>query len=49
MLYALPNLKKHGRLANKLSDTKTAPKTYWTILKAFVNGSKIPFRPTVSR
>ena len=40
--------KKHERFKNKLSDPKAAPKTYRTILKAFVNGSKIPFRPTVS-
>ena len=35
-------LKYHERLANKVNDPKTAPKTYWTILKTFVNGSKIP-------
>ena len=33
--------KYHERLAIKLNDPKTAPKTYWSILKAFVNGSKI--------
>ena len=26
----------------KLNDPKTAPKTYWKILKEFVNGTKIP-------
>ena len=35
-------LKYHERLANKLNDPKTAPKTYWAILNTFVNGSKIP-------
>ena len=35
-------LKYHERLANKLNDPKTAPKTYWVILKTFVNGIKIP-------
>ena len=34
--------KHHEYLANKLNDPKTAPKTYYTILKTFVNGSKIP-------
>ena len=38
-------LKYHERLANKLHDPKTAPKTYWAILKTFVNGSKIPLIP----
>ena len=31
------NLKYYEGLANKLNDHKTAPKTYWKILKAFVN------------
>ena len=34
-------------LANKLNNAKTAPKTYWAILKTFVNGSKIPLIPPV--
>ena len=38
-------LKYHERLANKLNDPKTALKTYWVILKTFVNGSKIPLIP----
>ena len=38
-------LKYHERLANKLNDPKTAPKTYWAILKTFVNDSKIPLIP----
>ena len=32
-------------LANKLSDPKTAPKSYWKILKTFVNDTKIPVIP----
>ena len=37
--------KYHEKLATKLNDPKTAPKTYWSILKTFVNGSKIPLIP----
>ena len=32
-------LKYHWRLALKFNDPKTAPKTYWKILKTFVNGT----------
>ena len=38
-------LKYHERLANKLNDPKTAPKTYWAIMETFVNSSKIPMVP----
>ena len=34
--------KYHERLAVKLNYPKTAPKTYWSPLKTFANGSKIP-------
>ena len=37
--------KYHERLAIKLNDPKTAPKTYWSVLKTFVNGSKIRLIP----
>ena len=37
--------KYHERLAIKLNDPKTSPKTYWSILKTFVNGSKILLIP----
>ena len=37
--------KYHERLAIKLNDSKTTPKTYWSILKTFSNGSKIPLIP----
>ena len=30
------------QLANKLNDPKTNAKTYWFILKTFLNGTKIP-------
>ena len=38
-------LKCHKRLALKLNDPKAAPKTYWKILKTFVNEIKIPLIP----
>ena len=38
-------LKHHECLANKLNDSKTAPKTHWNILKIFVNSSTIPLIP----
>ena len=38
--------KYHERLAIKLNDPKTAPKTYWSILKTFANCSKIPLITT---
>ena len=38
-------LKYHECLALNLNDPKTAPKTYWKILKTFVNGTKIPLTP----
>ena len=40
-------VKYHDRLAIKLNDPKTAPKTYWSILKTFVNASKIPLIPSL--
>ena len=39
--------KYHERLAIKLNDPKTAPNTYWLILKTVANGSKIPLIPPV--
>ena len=38
-------LKYHERLALNLNDPKTAPKTYWKILKKCVNGRKISLIP----
>ena len=32
-------------LGNKLIDSTTSSKTYWSILKTFYNGSKIPIIP----
>ena len=40
-------LKYHERLALKLIDPKTARKTYWKILKTFVNGTTIPLIPSL--
>ena len=31
----------YRRIAPKLNDPNSAPKTYWCILKSFVNGKKI--------
>ena len=33
--------------ASKLNDTNSARKTYWSILKSFVNGKKIPLIPPI--
>ena len=35
------------RIASKLNDPNLAPKTYWPILKSFVNGKKIPLIPPI--
>ena len=43
-----PKAKYHERLAIKLNDPKTAPKTYWFVLKTFINGSKIRLIPPCS-
>ena len=32
-------------LSNKLLDSKTSPKLYWSILKTFLNNKKIPCIP----
>ena len=37
----------YRRIASKLNDPSTAPKTYWSILKSFVNGKKIPLIPPI--
>ena len=41
--------KYHERLAIILNDPKIAAKTYWSILKTFVNGSKNQTIETVTR
>ena len=33
--------------ASRLNDHNSAPKTYWSILKSFVNGKKIPLIPPI--
>ena len=35
------------QLAQKLNDPKTSSKTYWSILKTFYNGKKVPLIPTL--
>ena len=37
----------YRRIASKLNDLNSAPKTYWSILKSFVNGKKISLIPTI--
>ena len=37
----------YRRIASKLNDSNSAPKTYWSILKLFVNGKKIPLIPPI--
>ena len=34
-------------MASKANDPNLAPKTYWSILKSFVNGKKIPLIPPI--
>ena len=37
----------YRRIASKLNDPNSAPKTYWSILKLLVNGKKIPLIPAI--
>ena len=41
------NLKYYSRLSDKLLDSKTSPKSYWSILKTFLNNEKIPCIPAL--
>ena len=43
----ISNSKKcyYDRLSHKLSDPKTIPKTYWSILKSFFGDKRIPIIP----
>ena len=34
--------KYYSKVAKRLLDPSTSPKTYWSILKAFLNNKKIP-------
>ena len=45
--YKLFQIKMPWHLANKHNDSKTAPKTYWAILKTIVNGNKMPLIPAL--
>ena len=38
----------YSRLSNKLLDSKKNPKSYWSILKTFLNNKKIPCIPPLS-
>ena len=35
----------HKQLSRKLTNQKTSSKTYWSILKTFYNGKKVPLMP----
>ena len=35
----------HYHLASKLNNPSTSAKTYWSIIKTFYNGSKVPLIP----
>ena len=37
----------YRRIVSKLNDPNSAPKTYWSILKSFVNGKEIPLIPPI--
>ena len=37
----------HKQLARKLTNPKTSSKTYWSILKTFYNGKKVPLIPPI--
>ena len=45
----IANLKNKyfSKAAKKLIDRSTSPKTYWSILKTFLNNKKIPFIPPI--
>ena len=43
----MSKLAYYRRIAFKLNDPSMAPKTYWSILKSFVNGKKIPLIPPI--
>ena len=37
----------YRRIASKLNDPNSAPKTYWSIIKSFVNSKQIPLLPPI--
>ena len=39
--------KYYNKLSMKLNNLKTSSKTYWSILKTFYNGRKIPITPPI--
>ena len=44
MIFSRKNV-YYNQLAQKLNDPKTSSKTYWSILKTFYNGKKVPLIP----
>ena len=40
-------IKYYLKLVNKLSSKKLNQKSYWSILKSFLNGKKIPYIPPI--
>ena len=39
--------KYFSKIAKKLSDPSISSKTYWSILKSFLTGKKVPFIPPI--
>ena len=39
--------KYYSKVAKRLLDPSTSPKTYWSILKTFLNNKKIPVIPSI--
>ena len=39
--------KYYSKVVKRLLDPRTSPKTYWSILKTFLNNKKIPIIPSI--
>ena len=46
-LYRQFEKKNYSKVAKRFLDPSTSPKTYWSILKTFLNNKKIPIIPPV--
>ena len=46
-LYRQFEKKNYSKVAKRFLDPSTSPKTYWSILKTFLNNKKIPVIPPV--
>ena len=44
-LIEMSKQKYYSRIANKLTIIRKSPKTYWSLLKLFLNNKKIPIIP----